>query len=420
MKNVFLVIKHEILTTLGKPSFWLTTFVLPLFVMLLTFGSQFVGQTMIGDSADNDLLSGETPAELTQLGYVDKAGIIDTLPPGVPPEFLTAFPDEDAAQAAMEAGELDRYYLIPADYVESGKVLSVEKEYAPFNRFAGMDIMIYILDYNVASQAATPQLLLNPLPNVISASILPPDEAPEGPSASYDNFATFIVPFVVLMIFYFVLTMSGGFMLQSVTKEKENRVVEILLLSLRPRELMLGKLLGLGTVALLQMGIWLGGSLTVLDRGKQISEAIQAVTLPTGFVGWALLYFLFGYLVFASLLGALGALAPTAREGSQFTIFVLMPLMIPLFFQSIFVEAPNGGLVTFLSIFPLTAPVSMVTRMTAVRVPLWQTLLSLGLLAATAYGLVLLAARFFRADTLLSDASLSVQRIRNELKVKQR
>ena len=74
--------------------------------------------------------------------------------------------------------------------------------------------------------------------------------------AGDDGFGSFGVPFAVLMIFYLVITMTGGFMLQSVTKEKENRTIEVLLLSLRPRDLMLGKILGLGVIALLQMAVW--------------------------------------------------------------------------------------------------------------------------------------------------------------------
>ncbi|MEA3309050.1 MAG: ABC transporter permease, partial [Chloroflexota bacterium] len=224
----------------------------------------------------------------------------------------------------------------------------------------------------------------------------------------------YIVPYAVLIIFFLVITMSSSFMLHSVTAEKENRIVEVLLLSLRPRELMLGKILGLGVVALLQITIWLGGSLlTVRHRGLFKLASDIPINLPPGFIGWAGCYFLLGYLLFASALGALGALAPNAREGNQFTFIVLLPLMIPLWLQTTFNQAPHGGLATFFSIFPLTSPVSMMARLAVVNVPRWQILTSLGLLLVTTYGLVLLAAHFFRADTLLSNASLNWQRLKS-------
>ena len=180
---------------------------------------------------------------------------------------------------------------------------------------------------------------------------------------------------------------------------------------------MLGKIVGLGLVALLQMGIWLGGSLLALERNRDLLElAADAVILPAGFIGWALGFFLLGYLAYAALLGAIGALAPSAREGSQFTFVVMLPLMLPLWFQTAFIQAPNGTLATVFSLFPLSAPMAMITRMVVTDVPLWQTLLSLALLALTAYGLVLLSARFFRADTLLSDAALDWKRLGSELR----
>ncbi|MGC9346837.1 MAG: ABC transporter permease, partial [Anaerolineae bacterium] len=141
-----------------------------------------------------------------------------------------------------------------------------------------------------------------------------------------------------------------------------------------------------------------------------------ALDLPPQMILWFVLYFLFGYLTFASALGAIGSMAPNTREGSQFTFVIMLPLMIPLWLNTTFANAPNGTLATLLSIFPLTAPVSMVARLAATSVPLWQILLSLALSAATAYGFVLLAARFFRADTLLSGAALSWGRIIGQLK----
>lgn len=412
MRNILLVIKQEIRTTLGKPSFWLTTFLLPLVIMGFSVGSQLVVGRMFEAEDDRALLSGETQAIL--IGYVDQARLVRDFPQGFPRQLLQEFPDEAEAQAALERGDLQRYYLIPADYIATGELLSVERDLKPFTRFGGTDLLANLLNYNLATGAQTPALLVDPLPQVTERALAPQEERGLG---GYDTFGGYIVPFAVLFIFFFVLTMSGGFMLQSVAKEKENRVAEVLLLSLRPRELMLGKIVGLGIVALVQMSIWMGGSLLTLDRSRALLNlAADAVILPPGFLGWALAFFLLGYLTYAALLGAIGALAPTAREGSQFTFIVMLPLMLPLWFQSAFIQSPNGVLATFFSLFPLSAPMAMITRMVVATVPLWQSLLSLGLLALTAYGLVLLSARFFRADTLLSDAALDWKRLGTELR----
>jgi ABC-2 type transport system permease protein len=205
-------------------------------------------------------------------------------------------------------------------------------------------------------------------------------------------------------------------MLQSVSKEKETRTAEVLLLSLRPRQLMLGKLVGLGLVALFQIIIWFGGGMLFLDRGKDLLGALSTFTLPPGFIGWVLAYFCLGFAAYASVLAAVGVLAPTAREGAQFTFFVMLPLMIPLWMNSVFAQNPNGDVATFLSLFPPTAPLSMVTRLAAGGVPSWQPAVGLAGLAVMTYLFVLLSARLFRADTLLSSESLSWQRIVRELR----
>jgi ABC-2 type transport system permease protein len=115
-------------------------------------------------------------------------------------------------------------------------------------------------------------------------------------------------------------------------------------------------------------------------------------------------------------LGALGALAPTVREGTQFTFLAIMPLLAPIWLNAAFTQAPDGALATALSLFPLTAPTAMATRLSVGHVPFWQPLVSLIGLIVTTYLFVLLAARLFRADTLLSDASLNWGRLRAELR----
>jgi len=181
---------------------------------------------------------------------------------------------------------------------------------------------------------------------------------------------------------------------------------------------------GLGVVALLQMTIWFGSSSLILQQGNPILQTLgitltQGLSLPRGFVIWAVLYLLLGYILYASMLGAIGALAPNSRETGQFTFITLLPLMIPMWMNMIFITSPNGELATILSLFPLTAPTSMLPRLANGGVPLWQPIVSVFGLAVATYFFVLLAARFFRADTLLSSASLNWQRLRQELTKKQ-
>jgi ABC-2 type transport system permease protein len=410
MRNILLVVKHEIVSTLGRRSFWVMVFLFPALILALSVGTQVMAQRSF-EQEEESSLPGDDAAAVQAIGYVDEAGLIAQLPRGKAPERLRAFPDQAAAQAALEAGELEQYYRIPADFVETGDLVMVSARFTPLSSLAGGDYLFrYTLNYNLVKDERLTTVLMDPTPLVENRPL-----APQG-GTDTSSPLSFWVPYVTMFIFFFVITMSGGFMLQSVSKEKESRIVEVLLLSLRPRELMLGKVLGLGVVALLQMSVWGGVSLLGLSQRTLLTETAGAFALPPGFLAWGVLYFLLGYLLYASALGAIGALAPTAREGAQFTFIIMLPLMIPLWLNNVFTQTPNGGLATFLSLFPLTAPTSMVTRLMAGGVPVWQPAVGLVGLAATTYVFVLLSARFFRADTLLSSASLQWRRIVREFK----
>jgi ABC-2 type transport system permease protein len=412
MLNVFLIIKHEISTTLRRRSFWLTTFLLPAVILALSFGSQALARSSVATGGSNPLLGGFTSAG-KPIGYVDLAGLIDQIP--APPKdnvlgqtgSLQKYPTEAAAQAALDNKEISKYYLVPADFIQSGNLIVVDSNFSAFNSLDNNNYFEYVLRLNLVKDANLAQLLDDPTAKVKTQGL-----APQGVRKN-DGSSSFGVPFAVLMIFYVVITLTGSFMLQSVSKEKENRTIEVLLLSLRPRDLMLGKILGLGVVALLQIVVWGGGMLVF---GGISLNGLSALGLPDGFFIWALLYFVLGYLLYASLLGALGALAPSAREGTQFTFLVMLPLFIPLMLNSALIETPNGGLTTFLSLFPLTSPVTMITRLAAGNVPIEQLLLGLIILAITTYGIIVFASRFFRADTLLSFSALNFKRIVQEIR----
>lgn len=410
MRNVWIIIRHEIKTTLAKRSFWLTTFLLPLAIFVMSFGSQALSQSAMAQDGSNPLFGGTGSANLP-VGYVDLAGLIKTMPDDVPAGVswksvrLRAYADEAAAQTALANGKITKYYLVPADYIQAGELIVVDRNFSVFNSLDNNEFFEYILQLNLTGDAQVARALIDPTEQTGQYALAPQAAAPK------DDAAAFGVPYAALFIFFFVITMTGGFMLQSVSKEKENRTIEVLLLSVQPRDVMLGKIVGLGMVALLQVAIWVGGGLLLLGRTQT-----SGMTLPDGFLVWALLYFVLGYLLYASVLGALGALAPSAREGTQFTFLVLLPLMIPLWMSNVLIQSPNETASIVFSLFPLTSPTSMITRLAAGPVPIEQLLLGLALLAVTTYGLIALSARFFRADTLLAMSSLNIKRIVQELR----
>jgi ABC-2 type transport system permease protein len=417
MRNIWLVVKQEIRTTLRKPSFWLMTFLMPALLLALTIYGAIQDSGLELESGDADQADEtSTITDMPVIGLVDEAGLIAEIPEDFPPALFLPYADEATARAALEADEIGQYVHIPADYITTGDVTVYDKNFQILRSGENMGVTFYganegmlgyLINLNLTGDAQLVSALRDPVPaaDVERHVVNPPLETDESARALAQ-----IVASVMPYMFYFIVLVGSGYLLRSVVAEKENRTVEVLLLSLHPRELMMGKILGLSVVTLVQLGIWLGGGMLILNRSPTVLN-VSGFTFPPGFVVWATLFLVLGFLLLASVMAAAGAIAPTAREANQVTWLLIIPLMPTLMFSSLFVEEPNSPLVLVLSLFPFSAPSAMVTRLAVGEVPLWQIIASLAGLAVTTYLMVVLAARFFRADNLLSDAPFSWRRL---------
>jgi ABC-2 type transport system permease protein len=220
-----------------------------------------------------------------------------------------------------------------------------------------------------------------------------------------------LLPLIMLVLFIVFISNGAGIMLRSVSNEKQNRTMEVLLSSIAPRQMLTGKFIALGLVSLIPTTIYLFTLYTILRIGGNTLQLPPGFSVPVSMILWSLALFVLGYAVYASLMAGLGALFPTQKEANQASIVVLLPLMVGYFLATtpFIQEDPQGLLATALSIFPLTAPVVMVMRLTTGGVPLWQILLALTLMAGTAVIVLRSTARMFRAQSLLSGQSLSVR-----------
>jgi len=232
---------------------------------------------------------------------------------------------------------------------------------------------------------------------------------------------------LMLSIFtYMFVLMYGAMIMNSVIEEKTNRIVEVVVSSCRPFQLMLGKIIGVGLVGLTQMLIWIvllvvvamvAGSVfgmgnlspdavspEALASAKDIGamEAIVRETLSINYipiiVGF-ILYFIGGYLLYSSLFAGLGSAVDQASDSSQFTTPVILVMLIAFYAGMACMQNPSGPTAVWCSIIPFTSPVVMMIRL-PFGVPFWQLALSLGLLFGTAIGITWLAARIYRRGIL--------------------
>jgi ABC-2 type transport system permease protein len=387
------------------------TFLFPAIILALSVGMQIFGTEAI-ETAGETASSIEQTDKSVPIGYVDEAKIIDKLPDWVPVGYLERYQNENLAKEALESGVIRQYYYIPADFLAKGRIIMVDKDYQPLRSSGNAEIFENIIRDTLIRKDPMGAVLVDPTVRINSHALAPSSELDK------DDPMTFAVPMGTLFVFFFVISTSSGFMLTSVTKEKENRTAETLLVSLKPRDLMVGKITGLSVIALFQMSVWLGGAILTLENSRQLFSLVSNYDLPSGFVFWTIIFFILGYFLYASILGSIGVLSPNAREGGQFTFVAVLPLLLPLWFNYTFTETPDGPVAVFLSLFPLTAPSSMIARLTNSYVPITQILLSLAGLITTTYLFILLSSRLFRADTFLSTDSFRWKKIISEFRKK--
>jgi ABC-2 type transport system permease protein len=401
MRKTILVLRNEILTAFQSKSFLFFAFGVPLIAAVIVVGISVIK----GDTPDASVEPADS-TETSQLqveGYVDHSGLIKALHPDVPPGILVAFPDEPSARQALDAGQIAAYYVIPSDYVESGDLVYINPGYRPASSEGQSWVMRRTLFANLLGNDAE-RIARASIPMDLQVKALNPET-----QQTRDGPLTFFIPYVVMLSLYLVIMMSASLLLHSVGNEKKNRVMEVLLLSVSPRQMLTGKIVGLGILGLLQAAIWLGTGYALLRISGQTFDLPVEFALPPSILVWGIVFCLLGYAVYASLMASLGALAPNPKEASQGVILVIWPLLIPMLFLVVLIENTHGLLATALSLFPLTAPIAMMTRLAVGGVPSWQPLLSAVLLLATAILIVRATAGIFQAQILLSGQPVSIR-----------
>jgi ABC-2 type transport system permease protein len=399
MKKTLLVLRHEILTILSRPSFLFALFGIPFIGAAVFVAAAQLSKGNQATSVLTSLIGSQTTVKTE--GYVDQSGIIKLLPSYIPAGVLVAYPDEASASQALHNGQISAYYVIPVNYIQDGKIDVIQADFNPIGSQSQFGVLQAIINYNLLNGNASLATLLNGPKNVEVTSLS------TAPQREQSNMLTFFLPYAVTMLFYIIILSAASLLLSSVAKEKENRMIEILLLSVTPRQLLTGKIVGLGLLGLVQTIVWVGTGRVLLAQSGTTFNIPLAFQLPPSFLVWGIVFFLLGYAVYASLMAGLGALVPNLREATQATIVVIFPLIIPIMLISVLINEPNSVLAVFLSLFPLTSPVTMMTRLSAGPVPLWQLVLSAVLLAGTALLVVRSVARMFRAQTILSGQPFS-------------
>jgi ABC-2 type transport system permease protein len=391
MNRILLIARREFLTNVKRRSFLFSVFGLPLLIIATQFVVGYFVETQ-----------SETTGTLGQIGYVDLTrGEILSLAQDKPDEFQ-AYVDEEAAHSALLAGEIGAYFVVPLDYLEQGIVHAYAIQDVP--RGIEGQMTAFLTDNLLTGWPPERALRLQDPLNLSLATLDGEKEI-----SQESSIGAILVPIIFAMLFVMSVFTTSGFLMQGVVEEKENRLVEILVTSITPVQMLWGKILGLGALGLLQVIVWAAGSGLALSQGSNLFSGLQNVSIPSTLLTWGPIYLLLGYLLYGALLAGIGASVTSMQEGQQISGIVSFVAVAPMIGAAAFLSNANGPFPVATSLFPLTAPVAMMMRLPFADIPLWQTGLSVLLLALTTLLIVWIAAQVFRIGLLMYGKRLDLR-----------
>jgi ABC-2 type transport system permease protein len=405
MKHILLVFAYELRRQLRRRGYLLMTFGIPLLALVFLLGYKVITDINAAN-ADSEGQTEQkedfTSAGMERAGYIDLSGVF---PESTDDVAFTRYADETAARAALDAGDIDGYYVIPADYLETGEVTLYIPTLA-FSVIATSDDLIETLIYGELGDDLEPALLnrlRTPTTEVIEVDVSRTTE--DGQSVQRDFGADFGIIYVFSIALLLGVFTTNGYLLQSVIDEKETRLIEVLVSTIRPIELLAGKILALGLMGLIQIVVWVASVLGLVIFAGQLGITgtfLDNLVLPWNVLPIIFVYFILGYLYFAAVYGAVGALSNSMQEGPQYAVVFTLPAALPFYFLGFFVNSPNDPLPVILSIVPLTSPIAMMQRLIVTNVPALEIIISLAALATVDVLLIWLAGKLFRVQSLLA------------------
>ena len=388
MNAIWLVAQHEFITNIKRPSFLYAVFGAPLFMIVL------IGIVLLVTIASEESNTVES------LGYVDAAQVLTA--DVELPDYFVAYADAAAARAALEdAQAIDAYFVITQTYQANGRVEFYGNGSMPNEVEDDIELVLgRAVASTIASDLST-EFLRDPVDTIIFL-----EDTGRELNGVTAFLGLFIVPVIFSFVFVMALQLTSGFLMSGIVEEKTNRIIEVLITSIRPIELLTGKLFGLGALGLVQLVVWavLGGLAFVVFGN---TELLQSIQFPLDLIALAFLYFVLTYFLYASVLAGVGAVVDGEQESRQVAGILSLLAVVPFFVIIQFMTDADGTIPTILSLVPFTSGTAMILRSAFGSVPPEQFLLSIGILLASGVFIVWASAKIFRWALLLYGQSVS-------------
>jgi ABC-2 type transport system permease protein len=414
MHNTFIIAKREYLERVRSRSFVIMTFFIP----LLMFGVTVV-PTMLANRGTNEtkhmmvVAADRDTAEMIRSGIEQKQDEkSQNSPPAkkrnLPPTHFTVEVSTDTTDSARAAltkkvkdKQLDGFLWATPDAIKARKLDFVTRDTSSF------------IENGLLGQSVTDALRRSALKNKglkeddIESALQSVDVEPQSPLGkdAPNPQMLFFATLGMVMVLYMTVLLYGINVMRSILEEKTSRIMEVMLSTASAKQMMAGKILGVGAVGLTQVVIWMSSAL-VFSAGALVANAAQIRgVLSVKMLVFFAVYFLLGYILYSTLCAAVGSMVNSEQEAQQLQFLVMMPMILSIIMIMQIFQHPNSQLALWGSLFPFTAPLVMFTRIAMQPGSLWdigwQIGLSIGLMLATIYGMIWLCGRIYRVGILM-------------------
>ena len=420
MNKIGLIIRREYFTRVKKRSFIIMTFLGPLLIAAV-----YIIPILLALHADNEK---RTIAVVDQSHWFERQFVSTENQTFIRLDDI----DIDSTKRLVQQGFFDIALFIPETQlnIPSSAVVYSMKQVPITVESHIKEVMKNEIQVQKLLAAGVDPDILESLKTNINLSVIRMDE--EGGEKETFTEIQFILGLILAVLIYMFIMLFGGQVMQGVSEEKSSRIIEVIVSSVKPFQLMMGKIIGVSLVALTQFVMWIlltgviyvGFSAAVgitnpeaISQGTVLSqeisnnnimdnEAVQDIlnvvhsidfgTIIVSFI----VFFLLGYLLYATMFAAIGSLVDNNTDSQQFTLPVTVPLIIAIISAVYIVNDPDSSLAVWLSMIPFTSPVVMMVRI-PFGVPFWQVVVSVILLAGTFVGMTWVAAKVYRTGILM-------------------
>ncbi len=420
MNKIGLIIRREYFTRVKKRSFIIMTFLGPLLIAAI-----YIIPILLALHGDNEK---RTIAVVDQSHWFERQFVNTENQTFIRLDDI----DIDSTKSLVQLGFFDLALFIPETQlnIPSSAVVYSMKQVPMSVESHIKEVMKNEIQVQKLLAAGVDPDILESIKTNINLSVIRMDE--EGGEKETFTEVQFILGMVLSVLIYMFIMLFGGQVMQGVTEEKSSRIVEVIVSSVKPFQLMMGKIIGVSLVALTQFVMWIiltgviyvGFSAAVgishpeaISQGtvmaQEISstnimdnEAVQNVlnivhSIDFGTIIFSfIVFFLLGYLLYATMFAAIGSLVDNNTDSQQFTLPVTVPLIIAILSAIYIVNDPDSSLAVWMSMIPFTSPVVMMVRI-PFGIPIWQVIVSAVILAGTFVGMTWVAAKIYRTGILM-------------------